>query len=312
MSTGFAYYEGLTSTKNLLKDLKEKILTAYSSGTNNWTLLKETQDAQLRTTDLYLKGTSSKGTDMYLYLNNDMNKKYINVQSAETMTNATPPVLTNPTAQSKYPFVMNGSSAFRDENTPITYYLSVTNDRLILVLQGDPTVDFVGYLKNLLYFGAMKSLDDAGDTQNICLTCGAEQDVAFSTYGQYSSNSTNSVAVLKTKSGVLWQKHYVAFITQQQSLTLEATGFNASRWTGKYHLSPIYVVHPYDGYRGTLDGLISVDKNNILHLDELLVETDTPDVKDRYKYFDTNAPVSMIGSSPNTSEGLAILKALGA
>jgi hypothetical protein len=305
------WYEGLTTTKNLLGDIKAKILNPYdvAEGTNQWVLLSELADAQLKLQKLTVKGVTALGKEIFLSLDNNLfNMKSIEVQSAEIMDAGG--VMTNPSVKATMNFVKPTSIAPRDVNTPISYWLSVSNERIVLFLQGDPTVDFSGYVKNMLYFGAMKPLDPLDDT-DICLTVGSEAVVASTLYGTNTSESVTTIAVLKTKSGVFWQKHYGAFITQQSTLPLEVSGFNASRWTGKYHLSPIYVVHPYDGYRGTLDGVIAIDKNNILHLDELLVDTADVAKKDRYKYFDLNTTNDFITTTPNPSEGVACIKAFG-
>jgi hypothetical protein len=220
----------------------------------------------------------------------------------------------------------------RSLTKPVYLYMNIMNNRIAMVLVGDPAVNFKDYRKSFLYVGALKpfkyNLDDVD--HNVMLTAGAvvtEPAVPQTGYdsGQYTSFGNNTFQMLKTKSGIRFQKHYPSFITQapapgsafigstigDTSVELEPQGFNASAWTRKYHLSPIYVVHPYDGYRGQLEYCISVSKNNILHLDELVVDVNDPAkkwVKEVYIYFDHNTEQNFMKRSANVNMGIAMLK----
>jgi hypothetical protein len=84
-------------------------------------------------------------------------------------------------------------------------------------------------------------------------------------------------------------------------------GFNPSSFTGKVYVSCISVVHPFDGYRGTLDGVVAVDGASLAPIDELVVNKGQPD-EEVYKFFAINAPYSFISSSANSFYGIAIKK----
>jgi hypothetical protein len=115
--------------------------------------------------------------------------------------------------------------------------------------------------------------------------------------------------MLKTRSGVFNQRHYASFITPEEYMRKDA--FNPSRWTGKFHLSPTFVVHGYDGYRGWLKDTVIVDNTSIVHLDELIVNKDSKDKtkpQEIFKYFKLNAPFSFLNNSPNFNYGVGILK----
>lgn len=226
-------------------------------------------------------------------------------------------------------------STDRDIQKPVYLYMNIQNNRLALVAVGDPAVNFNDYRKSFLYVGAIKpfkyNLDDSFG--NIMITAGATKaepaaPLTGYNFGQYTSYGNNTFQMFATKSGIRFQKHYASFITQSPTpgkayldaggvgdtgLLLEPQGFNASAWTRKYHLSPVYVVHAYDGYRGQLDNCIAVSKNNILHLDELIVdiETGTPGKTWRqevYRYFDHNTEQNFMNMSANVKMGIAFLK----
>lgn len=135
---------------------------------------------------------------------------------------------------------------------------------------------------------------------------GAIVDVKFSyKYGRETATGVNDIMMFQTRSGLKFQKHSAAFITTEEFIRKEKSG--QSRWTGKFHLSPIYIEHSYDKQRGWLDGVMAVDDSGIEHLDELIVDKDTPK-EEVYKFFRVSAPYSMFNNSPNYAYGIAIIK----
>lgn len=253
---------------------------------------------------------------------------------------ATLPVTTRPTFKlTGHPVLYqwaleNHTPTDRNKEKPVYMYVNVMNNRLAMVLVADPAVNFLDYKKSFLYVGALKpfkyNLNDVDG--NVMLTAGAvidEPDISkiASTgtyyYGQYTSAGNNTLQMLKTKSGIEFQQHYPSFITQappkgkayedpelgDTGLELEPQGFQASKWTSKYHLSPIYVVHPYEGYRGQFDNCIAVTKHNILHLDELIIDVEGKTWNQEvYRYFDTDTAQNFMNLSANQRMGVAILK----
>lgn len=135
---------------------------------------------------------------------------------------------------------------------------------------------------------------------------GAVQEVRVpSTWGQNTATGVNDIAMYKTRSGVYYQRHQASFITPEEFMQKDA--FNPSRWTQKFHLSPLYVVHAYDGYRGWLKDVVVVDDSSIVHLDELIVNKGLAN-EEIYKYFRLSAPFSLMQNSANTKYGIAIKK----
>lgn len=138
------------------------------------------------------------------------------------------------------------------------------------------------------------------------LYTGAIMDVKFSNkFGKDTGTGVNDIMMYQTRSGLKYQRHQAAFITTEEFMRKEKSG--QSRWTGKFHLSPIYIEHSYDKQRGWLDGVMAVDDSGIEHLDELIVDKDTPE-EEVYKFFRINAPFSLFNNSPNYGYGIAIIK----
>lgn len=125
------------------------------------------------------------------------------------------------------------------------------------------------------------------------------------TYGAGTANGVTDVSMYRTRGGAYYQQHRVAFHTQEEFMT--KIGFNPSSFTGKVYVSCISVIHPFDGYRGTLADVVAVDGTSLAPLDELVVNKEQPD-EETYKFFAINAPYSFITSSANSFYGLAIKK----
>ncbi|WP_432776011.1 hypothetical protein AAFJ72_03125 [Brevibacillus gelatini] len=355
----FKYIEKITTSKELLETIKTEIeqLTNYPHNAtagetqeqSTWTVvsdLTKKDSASGKTSELVLKGISKINNvtkEFYVKFTNPgftdpKEHSSLNVQVLEgyNPTSKTFATEGHPVnfewADEK--FTVNGKPTDRTIDKPVYLYMNVMNNRIALVAVGDPAVHFEDYRKSFLYVGALKpfkyNMDDVAG--NIMLTAGAvaaEPTVPVSShdYGQYTSFGNNTMQMLATKSGIRFQRHYPAFITQapqpgkaysdaklgDTGLLLEPQGFNASAWTRRYHLSPIYVVHGYDGYRGSLENCIAVSKNNILHLDELIVDVDPSDTTKKhkqevYRYFDHNTEQNFMNYSANVKMGIAFLK----
>ena len=135
---------------------------------------------------------------------------------------------------------------------------------------------------------------------------GAILDVKFpDKWGTNTATGVSDIMMFATRSGLKYQRHVASFITTEEFMRKEKSG--QSRWTGKFHLSPVYVEHSYDKQRGWLDGVMAVDDSGIEHLDDLIVDKDTPN-EEVYKFFRVNAPYSFFNNSANYAYGLAIIK----
>ncbi|GAA0376662.1 hypothetical protein [Bacillus horti] len=91
-------------------------------------------------------------------------------------------------------------------------------------------------------------------------------------YGPNTSNGNTSVMLQQSVGGAMYQKYYLSFITHDaEADRTNESRFNPSVYSGKYHISPMYIVHPSDGYVGRLDEVYAIHPKNISQLDELEV-----------------------------------------
>lgn len=229
-------------------------------------------------------------------------------------------------------------------DAPIQMFLSTNSQRVSLVLMGDPTLDYDSYLISFAYIGRLDSFtydttdqvtgatvknyysnDTAGNfgmtvssstmpvtpiNGNAAVTRDPVMNTILSatkskSWGENTGTGVTDIVMFRTRSGVYFQKHSISFITPDEYIEKEA--FNPSRYTGKFHLSPAYVVHGYDGYRGMLKDVVVVDNSSIVHLDDLVVNQGQAN-EQVYKYFRLNAPFSIFQNSGNWHYGVAIKK----
>ncbi|MFF2480270.1 hypothetical protein [Paenibacillus sp. NPDC058071] len=226
----------------------------------------------------------------------------------------------------------------------VSYHLSISNSRIAIVLEGDPSPDMDGYYRSFAYIGRITPINDHDNPNNFALTVGMgdltapktgfvvadiKQDTnpTYAGWGRYTSNGMYSVSMMATRANVFFQAHYPAFITELPNypsigtlppelskLLVERNGYQMSNWTEKYHGSPIYLAHQYEGYRGHMDSVVAVNDHNLINLDELVVDTEEPKPgggtwTEVYKFFSLNTPVSMFDLSANPNGmTVAILK----
>ena len=250
-----------------------------------------------------------KSLTMYLRLRRQATTRYeIMAQAGDDYTTT----LGNACPEFPVSYWSRNLTSLNDDHK-VLYFGSINRNRAALVLYGDPTIDFTAYRVGFLYAGRMVPFPEAGeDVEGNFVAFGSSLS-DFSneptTYGPYTANGIENVAVYRTRTGILWQRHELAVVTQRPQMQLEAKGFNPSQWTEKYHLSPIYVVHGYDGYRGWLEDVLAVQAHNVVHLDEFILSY--PDgEEERYKYLHLSpqdrSPFKQ--ASPNQNYSIAILK----
>lgn len=156
---------------------------------------------------------------------------------------------------------------------PVNIWGYASRDHFSLVFQGEPSLTSDGFgMVSHVYAGRVDSfkegkLDVGG---NFALAGSSDNPVSGSRYGEQTSDGVTSIAMYRTYGGLLWQNHYASVIYDDpQGENRKSELYQPSSWTGKFHLSPIYVYHTTDGKRGFLKETLAVNKQGILHLDEL-------------------------------------------
>lgn len=165
-------------------------------------------------------------------------------------------------------------------DSDIFFYGNINKDRIIMFLRVDPTGNPIDAYFVPLYIGKIHTIGEK-PRKNMAMFSGCRTGDDFKwvkdqvvgnsllDYGVETSNG-NSVATLQQSlSGAMYQQHYFAFITHDKEVDNGQGRYNPSLYSGKYHLSQIFLVHPNDGYVGKLDDVYAVHPKNIQQADEL-------------------------------------------
>lgn len=157
---------------------------------------------------------------------------------------------------------------------------SVNKDRIALFFRADPSADPIKSFYLPFYFGRIHVAGEQ-PRRNTVMIGGGKSGAPISwvkdlkiagtlmDYGDKTSNGNDSVLLHQSIGGSLYQKHYLSFITHDRALDTTDSKFNPSAYTGKYHISQIWIVHPQEGYVGKLDDIYAIHPKNIEQMDEL-------------------------------------------
>lgn len=231
----------------------------------------------------------------------------------------------NPFGTSANTAISNIVSFVRNGQNKVKYHVSMTNNKIAIVLQGDPTLDPSTSFYSFGHFGTFISLDSADTQTNVMQTCGAFLDAEktgfintdvealvqpyVGTSGLYVSDGMLEASVLSSYSGLYYHAYYPAFMAFSEAVvdaenanaTPVSTTFQPSKYTGKYHFSNIYLVEPYEGYRGYLEDVVAIPpwsvKRGDLFVDDCGKDINGNPVTKTYKYFGINVPNSMFNQS---------------
>lgn len=162
------------------------------------------------------------------------------------------------------------------------FWGNFTKDRIVMFLRPDPTAGAENTYYAPLYIGRMTTIGKSPRKNHVIFSgCRTADEVAWKKdlkmgatyvdYGVNTSNGNSSVQLQQSIGGTYYQKHYLAFITHDKQIDAGESRFNPSVYSGKYHISAMYVVHPNDGFVGKLDEVYAVHPKNISQLDELEV-----------------------------------------
>lgn len=161
---------------------------------------------------------------------------------------------------------------------------NATKNRVVMFYRVDPSPDAPKAYYAPLYIGKVITFGKSPKINNVIIGgSNVVDEVKSSTviklspskildYGPYATNGNDGVQLQQTVGGTFYQRHYLSFITHDDKADVSPESrYNPSVYSGKYHISQIYVVHPNDGYVGILDEVYAIHPKNIAQMDELEV-----------------------------------------
>lgn len=172
-------------------------------------------------------------------------------------------------------------------DSDVIYWGNITKDRIVMMFRVEPTPDPAKAYYVPLYIGRITTLDKeprintavigGGNlTQRVASNAAITINDKPLNYGPNATNGLDGIQIQQSIGGSLFQRHYLSFITHDpQADVSPESRYNPSTYTDKYHISPIYVVHPNDGFIGILDEIYAVHPKNVAQQDELIVKEST-------------------------------------
>ncbi|NGQ95324.1 DUF2460 domain-containing protein [Brevibacillus sp. SYP-B805] len=208
----------------------------------------------------------------------------------------------------------NVSNTWR-RDSGIFYWGNINKDRIILFMRPDPSVGPEETYFAPLYIGRLRTTKNS-PRRNLVIAAGTrKQDIPtyakgmkigyyIVDYGPNTTGGNDGIQLQQTYGGVNYNRHYMAFITHDKAIDNGEARLNPSVYSGKYHISPFYIVHPNDGFVGTLDDVFAVHPKNIAQLDELEIEyRENNPLKEEIGVGDGSRKVFWLTHSPSYPDG---------
>ncbi len=191
---------------------------------------------------------------------------------------------------------------------PIEYWLSFDRNACVGVVMGDPGLSNDLWLGSPFYFGAVKQIDGALETDitgNFGGFGGSFIEPTLSKdYGDYTGTGMTDVVMVATKTGRPYQAHKVAVFGAYEFR--EKTFNGQSAHTGKHPVSDIVVGDVHENDRGILNHCLAVPRVAKEHGTELIYNRYVSGEEERYIFLNINAPYTPFNTSPDVLLGFAI------
>lgn len=191
---------------------------------------------------------------------------------------------------------------------PIEYWLSFDKDACVGVVMGDPGLSASEWLSAPFYFGQLKQIDGALETDlkgNFAAFGGSyTEPVLAKTYGDYTGTGMTDVIVASSKTGRPYQAHKVAMFGGYEFR--EKTFNGQSHHTGKHAVSDIVLMDVHENDRGILNHCLAVPRVAKEHGTELIYNRYVSGEEETYIFLNINAPYTPFNTSPDVLIGFAI------
>jgi hypothetical protein len=191
---------------------------------------------------------------------------------------------------------------------PIEYWLSFDKSCITGVLMGDPAVSEDFYVSTPFYFGSLKQIEGALDTDMVGnfggFSGGLENPTQSTKFGQNTANGITDVSMISTKSGAPFYRHNVSIFGCSDYSEYVLSG--VSSHTRKHSVSDIVVGSKHENDRGILRRTLAVPKASKEHGAELIYQRYISGKEERYIFLNINTPYMPFGVNVQDKLGFAI------
>lgn len=191
---------------------------------------------------------------------------------------------------------------------PIEYWISFDKNGIAGVLMGEPTLSMDHYVSTPFYFGALKQVEGALETDrrgNFAAFSGAlSEPPAYDKFGDDTANGNTDIAVVTTRSGRPFYSHGAHIFGCGDYNEYVLSGISAH--TGKHAVSEIVVASSNENDRGTLNRIIAVPRASKEHGAELIYKRYVGGEEERYIFIHVNTPIMPVGNGVENQIGFAL------
>ena len=246
---------------------------------------------------------TTAGKDNHYYINWKIGENY------DSVTGTFPPDHSN---------ALDGKISWFKETTaaeaivrgwlPIEYWICFDRNAGTGVLMGDPGLSISEWLSSPFYFGALKQIEGALETDlkgNFGGFGGSfSEPVLSKKYGDYTGTGVTDVVMVSTKTGRPYQAHKVAVFGAYEFR--EKTFNGQSAHTGKHPVSDIVIGDVHENDRGILYHCLAVPRVAKEHGTELIYNRYVSGEEETYIFLNINSPYTPFNTSPDVLLGFAI------
>ena len=191
---------------------------------------------------------------------------------------------------------------------PIEYWVSFDKNAGVGVMMGDPGLSATEWLSSPFYFGSLKQIDGALETDlkgNFGGFGGSyTEPTLMKNYGDYTGTGMTDVIMAATKTGRPYQAHKVAVFGAYEFR--EKTFNGQSAHTGKHAVSDIVLGDVNENDRGIMQHCLAVPRVAKEHGTELIYNRYQSGKEETYIFLNVNAPYTPFNTSPDVLLGFAI------
>lgn len=229
-------------------------------------------------------------------------------ENYDTLTNEFPVDHYSETGKINWFKETENSDLIAKEWLPIEYWISFDKNAIVGVLMGDVGLSVSDWLSSPFYFGSLKQIDGALETDlrgNFGGFGGSYTEPVLSKrYGDYTGTGMTDVIMVATKTGRPYQAHKVQIFTGYEFR--EKTFNGQSLHTGKHAVSEIVLADVHENDRGILRHCLAVPRVAKEHGTELIYNRYVSGEEETYVFLNINAPYTPFNTSPDVLIGIAI------
>lgn len=313
------WIEGVTPKNRLLKQLAKDITNAGMD--SNWILF--TPSSIMDIVDIFVIKKIVNNTEFFIeFFNPDYENNHyymecrfgVGYQPSEFAHTAGQFKAYSGSVRSRFSWFRSFTHTSVKPWLPVKYWLSINSERIVMVLNGDPSANFKDGLTSFGYFGSITPYKNSVIIpENFGINTSSDvspleylTQEELNRYSNFTGTGVTDFCLYKTSTEYPFQTHFVSFTSADEFVNKRLEG--PSNYTKGYHFSKVNVGHSYDGYRGLLSGVSVGDSSAVNNYEELAKFNSDGRTDTIHQVFKITAPFSLFNNSDNVLYAISVLK----